>query len=71
MRRKPYTELGIKRVPCFRCGAKPSLHQWQICADGNIWRAICKSCDVALNRIVLEFVGDVDVDAKITRYAAS
>ena len=28
-RRPPYTEIGIKRIPCARCG-KPSVHQWQV-----------------------------------------
>ena len=54
-RTKPYTETGIKRVPCLRCG-KPSRQQWQICALGNRYYGICNTCDVKLNRIVLTFM---------------
>ena len=56
MRRKPYTEIGIKRVPCFRCG-KPSSTQWQICSLDNEYKGLCTSCDIMLNIIVLQFVG--------------
>lgn len=67
MRKKPYTELGIKRLKCFRCGA-PAVHQWQVCADGNVYRAICLACDIALNEMVLRFMGFKDWKAKIKRY---
>jgi len=56
VRNKPYTEAGIPRVPCQRCG-KPSKHQWQICATGNQWSGVCVECDIALNKLVLEFMG--------------
>lgn len=56
MRCKPYTERGIRRLPCYRCGAKPSQQQWQICADGNVYRPACVDCDVALNALVLQFM---------------
>ncbi|HDY90108.1 MAG TPA: hypothetical protein ENH82_18570 [bacterium] len=55
MRRKPYTELGLSRVPCLRCG-KPSTQQWQICSLGNKWAGVCTKCDVALNKLVLKFM---------------
>ena len=55
MRYKPYTEKGISRVPCERCG-KPSSQQWQICAIGNKWAGVCTDCDIELNRLVLEFM---------------
>lgn len=70
MRKKPYTETGIKRVPCFRC-ASPSLHQWQICADQNQYRGLCKECDVELNRMVLTFMGDPDAARKLREYEAA
>lgn len=54
-RRKPYTQIGISRVPCSRCG-KPSYHQWQICANGNRNVGICLDCDVLLNKRVLKFM---------------
>jgi len=55
-RRKPYTQIGIRRLPCFRCGRKPSVYQWRVCADGNVWRPLCGPCDVAMNAAVLRFM---------------
>lgn len=55
MRKRPYTENGINRVPCERCG-EPSVHQWQICATGNKWCGVCEICDAALNALVIEFM---------------
>lgn len=69
MRRKPYTARGIRRVPCFRCGAV-SEYQWQICADGNQFRGLCTPCDVALNDAVLGFMGDPGRLAKMAAYRA-
>lgn len=54
-RRTPYTEIGIARVPCVRCGRKPSHHQFQLCADARLYRPLCIECDIELNRIVLQF----------------
>ena len=67
MRTKPYTEIGIERMRCFRCGNK-AAYQFQICADGNIYRPLCVECDVKLNDLVLKFIGDVDRDAKMRVY---
>lgn len=68
MRTKPYTEIGIKRLPCFRCGNKPSRSQWQICADGNQYRPICRQCDIELNALVLKFMGDDRANEKMKEY---
>lgn len=68
MRKTPYTAEGIKRVACFRCGAKPSAGTWQVCADGNQYRAVCHDCDVALNRVVLKWMRDPNVATKLARY---
>lgn len=54
-RKKPYTERGIYRVPCAKCG-KPSRYNWAICANDGRHIAVCKACDVALNRIGLEWL---------------
>lgn len=67
-RRKPYTQIGIRRLACVRCGSIPT-QQWNICADGNVYRPICTECDIAINRLVLEFIGDPDVEAKMEAYA--
>jgi hypothetical protein len=62
VRRKPYTEIGIRRMPCARCGAKASF-QWQICADGRQFRPLCAPCDVELNEMVMRWVwGDTRED---------
>lgn len=66
-RGKPYTEIGIRRLPCSRCG-KPATHQWQVCADNNLYRPICIDCDIELNSIVLVWMGDEDAVDKIHRY---
>ena len=55
-RRIPYTEIGIRRVPCYRCG-KPSAQQWQICSLNNEYKGLCLGCDVELNQLVLRFMG--------------
>lgn len=54
-RKKPYTQAGIRRVPCARCGA-PSRYQWNICALDNMWHGLCVNCDIDLNGLVLSFM---------------
>lgn len=56
-RRKPYTDAGIRRIPCARCEWRKAAQQWQICANGNRYLGVCTECDVELNRMVLEFMG--------------
>ncbi|MCW1958144.1 MAG: hypothetical protein KIH64_006280 [Mycobacterium sp.] len=68
-RRDPYTRVGIARLRCIRCGGAPS-EQWSACADNNNWRPLCITCDVELNRIVLEWMGHPDVAGAIDRYVA-
>jgi hypothetical protein len=55
-RREPYTEIGIRRLKCIRCGEGPAVFQWQICSDGNKYRPLCAACDIALNRMVLTWM---------------
>ena len=72
MRRTPYTERGIRRLECFRAGCRNRAEtQWQICADGNVYRPLCLPCNVELNRLVLEWAGLADAQAEIATYAAS
>ena len=66
-RYKPYTEIGIRRVPCIRCGEK-SIHQFNICADGNSYRPVCQRCDIELNRVVLTFLRHPNVEAVMREY---
>ena len=67
MRKTPYTEIGIKRLKCFRCGEKAS-YQWQICSDGNIFRPLCTKCDIEMNEIVLKFMKFPNWQEKINNY---
>jgi len=53
-RPEKYTQRGIQRLQCIRCGG-PAVHQWQVCSDGNNWRPLCLPCDIALNELVLEW----------------
>jgi hypothetical protein len=69
-RRAPYTESGIKRLKCIRCGGRAQF-QWQICSDGNNHRPLCGQCDVLLNRLVLQWMGHPAADELVERYAAS
>lgn len=63
MRRKPYTERGIRRVPCVKCGA-PARHEWRICST-NAYSAVCTTCDVELNRMVATWAFGPDRAASI------
>jgi hypothetical protein len=67
MRTKPYTEIGIGRVKCFRCGDK-ATQQWQVCADNRIYRPMCDNCDIELNEIVLKWAGFKDWKEKMDKY---
>lgn len=69
MRKTPYTEIGIRRLKCFRCENKAQF-QWQICSDGNQFRPICLDCDVELNEMVLNFMGFKDWKEMIEKYKA-
>ena len=67
-RTTPYTQLGIRRIACSRCGTKPSFSSWQVCTDDRVFRPLCRTCDVLLNELVLRWVGDPDTEAKIAAY---
>ena len=69
MRREPYTERGISRVPCCRCG-ESSSYQWQCCATKNKWMALCVECDIGLNRVALEYIGLPNAEDLLQKYAA-
>jgi hypothetical protein len=66
-RRKPYTIIGIRRLPCVRCG-KPAHATWAACADNRILRPLCLDCDIALNVLVLQWMGFDDWEQKIIKY---
>lgn len=66
-RRTPYTQRGIERLKCIRCGEKAAT-QWQVCADDRRFRPICLACDIALNRMVLSWMHHPRADEVMTRY---
>lgn len=56
-RKRPYTAVGIRRIPCTRfntCGNMAS-DQWQICSDNRLYRPLCTQCDVELNKMVMRW----------------
>lgn len=69
-RRRPYTQRGIGRIPCSRCGA-PSRFQWSACANDNLFVGVCLECDIGLNRVALLFMRLPDAEALLARYAAA
>jgi hypothetical protein len=70
-RHTPYTQRGIRRVRCsFKGCRRRGYASWQVCADARVFRALCWVHDIALNRLVLEWVGDKDIERKMARYAA-
>ena len=66
-RKEPYTELGLKKFGCIRCGC-PATTQWQICSDGNNYRPLCTSCDIRLNEMVLKWMDHPKWAEKINQY---
>lgn len=66
-RRKPYMQIGVERLPCYRCGQK-AYFTWQICSDERLHRPLCRDCDIALNEMVLRWMGFVGWRGMIKRY---
>jgi transcription elongation factor Elf1 len=67
-RTRPYTEAGIRRVPCVRCGARASA-QWSVCALDNRYVAVCDECDVGLNAAALDYMNVPGADRIVAAYA--
>lgn len=67
MRTTPYTKIGIKRVPCARCGEK-SHAQWNICAIGKSYQGLCNACDIDLNALVLDFIKHPEKEVLMKHY---
>ena len=66
MRTKPFTDIGVRRLKCIRCGAQATA-QWNACADGE-YRPICEDCDVKLNALVLAWMKIPNAARKIKAY---
>jgi hypothetical protein len=59
-----------KNLPrCIRCGKK-GYAKWNICADKNRKRALCKECDILINTVVslIVFGGGHKTWRRISRY---
>jgi hypothetical protein len=70
-RSKPYTEIGIRRVPCAVSGCvSRAEYQWQCCANSNLWMPLCAEHDVDLNRLVLDWMGHPERDDLMAAYSA-
>lgn len=70
-RRKPYTEIGIRRMKCVRGCGRQARFQWQICADGRVYRVVCAECDVELNAMVMRWAWGDSREADIAAYRES
>jgi hypothetical protein len=73
VRRKPFTDEGLKHKPCTRCGHKPSTHQWNIepCSLGKEapgWIPICVDCDLLLNEMLVHLIYGARFEAKLAIY---
>lgn len=55
MRAREYTNRGITRCKCIRCG-KQASDSWSACSVNNKWMPVCKRCDYQLNRLALNFM---------------
>lgn len=57
---------------CAHCTNATAEHRWDmaICADRNRKRPLwlCTACDHSLNRFVLQFFNDKNVEKKMQRY---
>jgi hypothetical protein len=68
-RRQPYTAIGIARLPCSVRGCSNKAHaSWQACANGRRHTPLCLEHDIAMNRMVLEFVGFENVEELMAAY---
>ena len=61
-------------MKCAHCQKPKARHRWavQACADGRKKRSrwLCDEHDIALNRMVLTFLGDGAANAKLAAYEA-
>lgn len=71
---QPYTETGLARLLCARCGKEPAAEQFMFrsCALGGsrVHLPLCLGCDADLNEMVLRFFAfaGVDIDKAMAYY---
>lgn len=61
-KKSPYKEDEISKNKCIRCEGQ-AKYQRQICSDDNNYRPICASCDIELNKLVLNFMKHPNKDS--------
>lgn len=67
-RRREYTVRGIRRLDCIGGCGRRAFSTWSICADRNVLRPLCIECDIAINRMVLEYMRHPEVDRTMAAY---
>jgi hypothetical protein len=68
-RPEAYTQIGVRRLPCFRCGDRAE-YQWNVCADG-LHHPVCTRCDIQLNALVLHWMLHPHAEQLVEEYARS
>ena len=68
-RTTPYKD--VTRAVCVRCG-DVAAHEWTgVCAERKggrvVYHALCRACDVGLNRVALTFVFGPDKAEELMR----
>lgn len=66
-RRRPYPDSKLYKMTCHCCD-QPARFQWNACADGNIWRPLCPSCDVKINIEVMKVLDPTNWRKRIRAY---
>lgn len=76
-RQAPYTERGIRRMACWRCGRRAWFQWWhRSCAESlardlgsnGHYRPLCVPCDIEQNRLVLTFYADPAAEQMVAAY---
>lgn len=64
---RPYPDSKLRSMQCHCC-QQPARFQWNACADGNVWRALCPACDVRINIAVLQVLDPKRWRVKVRAY---
>jgi len=65
-------QIGTEVMKCTHCNTPKAKHQWKVqaCADKRKKRSkwLCTSCDIELNKHVLEFLNIPNAESKLNEY---
>lgn len=67
VRKRPFGIRQLYQQKCHCCGG-PARFQWNACADGNVWRALCSLCDVKINIAVMKVLDPANWRERILKY---